>query len=232
MIDNVMGPNPLWLTEWLCEKLTLTPAMRVLDLGCGKALTSIFLAREFGVLVTAADLWIEPSENQTRIEAAGCADRITPVRAEAHTLPFAETSFDAIISVDAYHYFGTDDLYIGYISRFLKPGGNIGIVVPGLTEEVDEAPEHLRDYWEWDFASFHTHAWWARHWRRTGRIEVTHADWLADGWRDCQRWEEICATASTDERVRNGSAREADMLTLDAGRTFGFVRLIGTLGLH
>ena len=35
----------------------LEPGMRVLDLGCGKGLSSIFLAKEFGVQVWAADLW-------------------------------------------------------------------------------------------------------------------------------------------------------------------------------
>ena len=43
------GANPLWLTEWLAEALELRPGMRVLDLGCGRALSSIFLRREFGV---------------------------------------------------------------------------------------------------------------------------------------------------------------------------------------
>jgi cyclopropane fatty-acyl-phospholipid synthase-like methyltransferase len=51
MMDNQMGPNVLWLVEWQCEVLPLKPGMRVLDLGCGKAMTSIFLAREFGVRV-------------------------------------------------------------------------------------------------------------------------------------------------------------------------------------
>ena len=45
IIKNQMGLNPLWLTEWLCEKMPLTSGMRVLDLGCGKALSSIFLAK-------------------------------------------------------------------------------------------------------------------------------------------------------------------------------------------
>jgi cyclopropane fatty-acyl-phospholipid synthase-like methyltransferase len=35
---------------------------RVLDLGSGKGSTSVFLAKEYGVQVWAADLWIEPSE--------------------------------------------------------------------------------------------------------------------------------------------------------------------------
>ena len=41
--------NPLWMTEWLCESLDLRPGMRVLDLGCRRALSSVFLRREFGV---------------------------------------------------------------------------------------------------------------------------------------------------------------------------------------
>jgi cyclopropane fatty-acyl-phospholipid synthase-like methyltransferase len=38
------GANALWLTEWLAESLDLRPGMRVLDLGCGRAASSIFLA--------------------------------------------------------------------------------------------------------------------------------------------------------------------------------------------
>ena len=32
MLDNQMGPNALWLAEWLCTGLSLAPEMRVLDL--------------------------------------------------------------------------------------------------------------------------------------------------------------------------------------------------------
>jgi cyclopropane fatty-acyl-phospholipid synthase-like methyltransferase len=37
--------------------------MRVLDLGCGRAMSSIFLRRQFGVQVWATDLWFSASEN-------------------------------------------------------------------------------------------------------------------------------------------------------------------------
>ncbi|MEZ5227484.1 MAG: hypothetical protein R2710_12635 [Acidimicrobiales bacterium] len=46
-----MGPNALWLTEALTEVMTIEPGMKVLDLGCGKAMSSIFLAKEFGAQV-------------------------------------------------------------------------------------------------------------------------------------------------------------------------------------
>lgn len=39
ILNSQMGPNPLWLTEWLCDDLPLAPGNRILDLGCGKALS-------------------------------------------------------------------------------------------------------------------------------------------------------------------------------------------------
>jgi 2-polyprenyl-3-methyl-5-hydroxy-6-metoxy-1,4-benzoquinol methylase len=57
------GANSLWLTEWLTTALDLQPGMRVLDLGCGRASSSIYLRREFGMQVWATDLWFSASEN-------------------------------------------------------------------------------------------------------------------------------------------------------------------------
>ncbi len=64
------GANPLWMTEWLAGAMDLRPGMRILDLGCGRALSSVFLRREFGVEVWAADLWFSPSENLQRVRDA------------------------------------------------------------------------------------------------------------------------------------------------------------------
>ena len=52
LLASISGAtNPLWLTEWLTSALDLRPGMRVLDLGCGRAVSSIFLRQEFGVEV-------------------------------------------------------------------------------------------------------------------------------------------------------------------------------------
>ena len=71
MVQNSMGPNVIWLTEALTGVMTLEPGMRVLDMGCGKAISSIFLAKECGVEVWAADLCVKPTENWERIRGAG-----------------------------------------------------------------------------------------------------------------------------------------------------------------
>src|SRR5437773_6204383 len=82
------GANPLWLTEWVTEALDLRPGMRVLDLGCGRALSSVFLRREFGVQVWATDLWFSASENIQRVRDAGALVGVFPIRADDHLLPF------------------------------------------------------------------------------------------------------------------------------------------------
>ena len=138
------GANPLWLTEWLAEALDLRPGMRVLDLGCGRALSSIFLRREFGVQVWATDLWFSASENLQRIRDAGVEDGVFPIHADARSLPFAAEFFDAIVSIDSFFYYGTDDLYLNYLARFVKPGGPVGIAGAGLVQEIDgPVPEHF-----------------------------------------------------------------------------------------
>jgi cyclopropane fatty-acyl-phospholipid synthase-like methyltransferase len=49
--ENMMGPNSMKIVEEMAESLKLEKGMRVLDLGCGRGLTSIFLAKEYGVTV-------------------------------------------------------------------------------------------------------------------------------------------------------------------------------------
>ena len=228
VIDNQMGPNALWLIEALTETMQITPGMRVLDLGCGTALTSIFLAREFGAQVWATDLWIEASANQERIRAAAVESLVVPIHAEAHALPFAGSFFDAIVSVDAYHYFGTDDLYLGYMSHFLKEGGRVAMVAPGLVSEIgSNIPEELAPYWVWDFCSFHSPEWWREHWEKTGKVRVDLADSIEDGWKDWLLFGEAKLPLARDSR-KKAATDEVEMLRADRGKNLGFSRIVAT----
>ncbi len=214
------GANPLWLTEWLTEALDLRPGMRVLDLGCGRALSSVFLRREFGVQVWAADLWFSAAENLQRARDAGVEDGVFPTHADARALPFAAEFFDAVVSIDSFCYYGTDDLYLNYIARFVKPGGPIGIAGAGLMGEIDgPIPEHLRDWWAQDCPwCFHSAGWWRRHWGRARILDVSLADSLPDGWRFWRDWLKVIAP----ENVTEIRALEADQ-----GSHLGYVRAVG-----
>jgi ubiquinone/menaquinone biosynthesis C-methylase UbiE len=213
------GANSLWLTEWLATALDLQPGMRVLDLGCGRAASSIFLHREFGVQVWATDLWFSPSENLQRIRDAGVEEGVFALHADARGLPFAAEFFDAIVCVDAFPYFGTDDLYLNYLGQFVKPGRPIGIVGSGLTQEVDGAvPDHLREFWSQSLWALHSAAWWRRHWERTGILEVSVADAMPEGW---QAWLEWHRTVFPD------NTEEIQTLEADHGQYLGYVRVVG-----
>ena len=89
ILENEMGPNALWLTEWLCRDMALRPGMRVLDMGCGKCLSSVFLAKEFGVQVWATDLWIGATDNWQRIRKDGLERQIFTIHAETYAMPYA-----------------------------------------------------------------------------------------------------------------------------------------------
>ena len=130
-----MGPHPLWLLEDLTRDLTLEPGTRVLDLGSGRGATSVFLAREFGVEVFAVDLWVTAEDAARTFAEAGVGDSVHALNADARKLPFAPSFFDAVVSVDAFEYFGTDDNYLPYLAGFVRPGGRIGIAVPAMTRE-------------------------------------------------------------------------------------------------
>lgn len=213
------GANALWLTEWLAGALELRPGMRVLDLGCGRAASSIFLRRELGVQVWAADLWFSPSENWQRIRDAGVEDGVFPLHVDARSLPFAEEFFDAIVGIDSFIYFGTDDLYLNYLARFVKPGGQVGIAGAGLVQELEGAvPDHLREWWTQDLWCLHSAAWWRRHWERTGIMAIDRADTMPDGW---QLWLEWIRAVAPDNEV------EIRALEADRGRCLGYVRLVG-----
>lgn len=228
VMDNQMGPNALWLMEWLCEALALKPGMRVLDLGCGKAITSIFLAREFGVRVWAVDLWMSPHTNWQRSVKAGVADLVCPVKAEAHALPFAAGFFDAVVSVDAYQYFGTDALYIDYLSRFIRPLGLLGIVVVGLMAEMGpRPPEHLIEaqsngkvFWESSCRSFKTAAFWRSLWKGSPMVEDAKVAAQAEGWRHWRDFELALEAAN-----KSIFPSDAEALDKDRGKFLGFLRL-------
>jgi SAM-dependent methyltransferase len=221
VVKNEMGPNVLLLTESLCQVMTIEPGMRVLDMGCGTAMSSIFLAKEFGVQVWATDLWISASENLARIREAGLEDSVFPVHAEAHNLPFADDYFDAIVSMDSYHYYGTDVHYLEFhMLKLLKPGGRIGIISPASIREVPPLPAHLsKETWHW----LNSVNWWRNHWERAPGLDVELAEELPDGWSLWVRWEEFLELYGS----RNSpSGDDLESLRRDNGEYLGFVRMV------
>jgi cyclopropane fatty-acyl-phospholipid synthase-like methyltransferase len=227
VLETDLGKNVLWLTESVCEHMRLEPGMRVLDLGAGDASSSVFLAREFGVRVWAVDKLIPPARMWKRIEHADVTDRVCPIRGDARSLPFPPRFFHAVVSIDAFQYFGTDDFFLRDLVAFLTDDADVGIVVPGVHGELDAPPDYFDELWrDAAFAALHTPAWWHRHWSRTGLVGVRLAEMVPDGWRDWLAWRELVLASG---RNKSPLARaELDVLAADGGSQLGLVRMVAT----
>ena len=151
----LMGPNSLRILDSLLEKypLRLSPDNLVLDLGCGCGITSLFAARETGAIVHGFDLWIKEEDNRKRFAEWNMADRLIPVNGDANALPYSPETFEAIVSVDSYHYYGTKEgFFAEKILPVIKKGGTVLIGVPGIKNEYDGRSEELLTPWLGDEA--------------------------------------------------------------------------------
>ena len=163
--DCLMGPNSFRLLDELLRRTPFDVCWdRTLDLGCGMALTSVFLANETPARsVYAFDLWVNAADNLKRIRSLFLEDRIVPIHGDAMDMPFAQDWFDTVVSVDSYHYFGCrEGVFADRILPFVRHGGSVMIAVPGLREEPRGELRGLFETWaEGDDAlCFKTVNWW------------------------------------------------------------------------
>lgn len=128
--------------------LQLAPDDLILDLGCGKGLTSLVIARETGAKVYANDLWISAEENEKRFALWGVSEQVTPFCEDANNLHFEEKQFSVLVSIDSYHYFaGHKGFFQEKILPFIKDGGIVLIGIPGLKDECEGRAEELLSDW-------------------------------------------------------------------------------------
>ncbi len=193
--EVLMGPSSPRILEELLTKhpLQLGEKQIALDLGCGKGLTSLIIAKETGAEVYANDLWISAEDNMKRFEEWGISEQITPVREDANHLGFEAKQFDALFSVDAYHYFATGESFFAEkILPFLNDKATVLIGVPGIKNEYTGSSEELLSPWLGEEAyMFQSPIKWKEIIGTHNRIEAVET-WEMDCFE--QAWNEWFAT--------------------------------------
>ncbi|WP_219952453.1 SAM-dependent methyltransferase [Dickeya zeae] len=219
LLDTMMGPNAMRITEEMAAQLPISPGMRILDLGCGKGISSILLAKKYDVTVFAADLWIAPTENARRFASQGVDSHIIPLLLDVtKEIPFAQEYFDMIISVDAWQYFGSNDSMLAKMLPFVKPNGLIAVAVPGFIQDYSEGnlPEVVKPFWtpDWYFYSCH---WWRTLWEKEPGIEILQLREMDS----CQQaWDDFMPCTLAQEMM-------VPIMEAGAGAYFNMIQLVG-----
>lgn len=189
---NLMGPNSIRLLDELLTvcPLVLTRTDKVLDLGCGTGLTSLFIARETGATVYANDLWIPEEANRERFKAWNMQHRPIPVHEDANCLGFEKEMFSVVVSIDSYHYFGgKEGFFADKVLPFIKPGGVALIAVPGMKNAFDGQSEALTAQWLRNEAyMFQSALWWQKTIGTHNEIESVHTWEMAAFEQPWQEW--------------------------------------------
>ena len=213
LMAKIMGPNPMKLEEELLTGHLIHAGSVVCDLGSGQGLTSVFLAKEYGFTVYAADLWSDPEENRRFFREMGLSDaEIIPVKADATDLPFEQEFFDAVVSTDSYNYFGRDPNYLDEkLLPFVKKGGYVYIAIPGMKQDChDHLPPELLLSWTPEQLDYmHDAAYWrdmVRQSKDAEVIEVSEMESNEEVWADWLRQENEYAVGDRKAMEAGGGA--------------------------
>ncbi|MDP8982645.1 MAG: class I SAM-dependent methyltransferase [Acidobacteriota bacterium] len=137
------------LRDRILDKISWRGDEKVLDVGCGRGLFLVGAAKRLKTgRATGIDVWRPEDLSGNRAEAAlanakaeGVGDRVKVETGDARKLPFADRSFDVVVSSLAIHNIpdaGDREQALGEMVRVLKPGGRLAIL------DIFETPKYAR----------------------------------------------------------------------------------------
>jgi ubiquinone/menaquinone biosynthesis C-methylase UbiE len=141
--------------EWL-DGAGLSPASRVLDVGCGAGATAVGLAAR-GFTVDAVDMVDEMIELARRnVTRAGVAGVVTVARGDVQALQFGDETFDAVVALGLIPWLQSPAGGMGEMARVLAPGGALVVTAdnaqrltylldPKMTPRLAAARRAIRD---------------------------------------------------------------------------------------
>jgi len=127
-------------------------------------------------------------DNYKRLQQLHVEDFVIPLHADAHQLPFADEYFDAVISIDAYHYFGNNDKYFDkYLKPLLKKDALVALASPGMKNDLhNNIPDEMKAFWQdEDLKTWQSVDWWKENFEgKLKDLEVNEMTCFDRAWGD------------------------------------------------
>src|SRR5215203_4610906 len=121
----VIGTTLSLTGELLCEAVDLRPDQRVLDVAAGNGNATLAAARRWAD-VTSTD-YVAALLERGRAKALAERLSVTFQEADAEDLPFADSSFDVVLSVFGVMFTPNQEQAAQEMLRVCRPGGKIGL---------------------------------------------------------------------------------------------------------
>jgi SAM-dependent methyltransferase len=121
----VIGTTLQLVGESVCEAVDVEAGERVLDVAAGNGNASLAAARRGGE-VTATD-YVGSLLDGTLARAAAEGVRIETKEADAEALPFADATFDVVLSTFGVMFSPNQEQAAAELLRVCRPGGRIGL---------------------------------------------------------------------------------------------------------
>jgi ubiquinone/menaquinone biosynthesis C-methylase UbiE len=124
---TVLHPGGLKATQRLAETCGVNEGSLVLDLGCGKGTSAIYLAEHFGCKVQGIDI-SQDSINHAQLLAGrkNLEDRVSFRTGDALHLPFDDGQFDVVVSQALLVLVPNKAKVVREALRVAKPSGRVG----------------------------------------------------------------------------------------------------------
>jgi SAM-dependent methyltransferase len=128
---------PALFHQWgttVSDIATIAPKQRVLDVACGTGVLAIAAAERVGN--GGEVIGLDPNEDMLAVARRKCS-RVEWKNGRAENLPFADASFDRVVSQFGLMFFEDRVAGLREMLRVLRPGGRLAIVV---CDALDHSP--------------------------------------------------------------------------------------------
>lgn len=122
---SVVAARIVFQAEHLCETADLSAGWRVLDVATGSGNAALAAARQ-GCEAVGVD-YVPALLERGRVRAAAERLEVRFVEGDAENLPFADASFDAVLSIYGVMFAPDHRRAAGELARVCRPGGRIAL---------------------------------------------------------------------------------------------------------